>query len=154
MNKESLFKTIVVATTMSFLFSSCATIVSGGSPKITIDGNINEPVTITTAKQVYPNVTLPYVVKVKRHKLDGQRIYIQSETTRYRDIVLEKSTNAWAFGNILLGGIIGWGIDLGTNCVSKPTQTHFYVNANDVIGQPAQQQNSNYNNIGLGVAAP
>ncbi|WP_444382445.1 hypothetical protein [Prevotella sp.] len=29
------------------MFTSCATIVSGGSPKITIDGNTAEPVTIT-----------------------------------------------------------------------------------------------------------
>lgn len=66
---------------------------------------------------------------------------------------LIKSTNGWAFGNILIGGLIGWGIDLGTNCVSKPAQTHFYINANDVQEQPAQQQN-NYINVGTGVEAP
>lgn len=62
-----------------------------------------------------------------------------SETTRYKDIILEKKTNEWAFGNILLGGLIGWGVDLGTNAVSKPAQTRFYINANDVQGSPAQQ---------------
>jgi len=153
MNIKLLFKAALIAAVMPMFLSSCATIVSGGSPKITIDGNLTEPVTITTTKQTYPNVTLPYVVKVNRHKLDGQRIYIQSETSRYKDIVLEKSTNGWAFGNILIGGLIGWGIDLSTNCVSKPAQTHFYINANDVQGQPAQQQN-NYNNVGTGVEAP
>lgn len=96
-------------------------------PKITIDGNSEEPVTITTEKQVYTNVTLPYKVKVNRHKIDGQRIQIQSATKRYNDVVLSKSVNGWAFGNILLGGIIGWGVDLGTNCVSKPSQTYFYI---------------------------
>lgn len=152
MNKAKFFNTAIMATVGPMLLTSCATIVSGGSPKITIDGNVREPVTITTTKQTYPNVTLPYVVEVNRHKLDGQRIYIQSETTRYKDIVLEKSTNGWAFGNILIGGLIGWGIDLGTNCVSKPTQTHFYINTNDVQDQPAQQ-NNNYNN-NTGVEAP
>jgi hypothetical protein len=151
MKKEKIFKAALFAAVMPMFLSSCATIVSGGSPTITIDGNLSEPVTITTTKQTYPNVTLPYVVKVNRHKLDGQRIYIQSETTRYKDIVLEKSTNGWAFGNILLGGLIGWGIDLGTNCVSKPAQTHFYINANDIQVQPAQQQ---YNNTGTGVEVP
>lgn len=152
MNKANSLKKVVLAVCATVLLSSCATIVSGGSPKITIDGNVSEPVTITTTKQVYPNVTLPYQVKVNRHKLDGQRIYVQSETTRYRDVVLQKSTNEWAFGNILIGGLIGWAIDLGTNCVSKPAQTQFYINANDVQGQPAQQNNS-YNN-GIGVEAP
>ena len=109
------------------MFTSCATIVSGGSPKITIDGNTAEPVTITTEKQVYSNVTLPYKVKVKRHKIDGQRIHIQSAIQRYNDIVLTKNVNGWTFGNILLGGVIGWWVDLGTNCVSKPSQTYFYI---------------------------
>ena len=132
MKKSTKIKAAIVAPVMPLLLSSCATIVSGGSPTITIDGNVKEPVTITTTKQTYPNVTLPYVVKVNRHKIDGQRIYVQSETTRYKDIVLEKATNGWAFGNILIGGLIGWGIDLGTNAVSKPAQKHFYINANDV----------------------
>lgn len=139
MKKTTRIKTTVVAAIMPLLLSSCATIVSGGSPTINIDGNVKEPVTITTTKQSYPNVTLPYSVKVSRHKLDGQRIHVQSETTRYKDIILEKKTNEWAFGNILLGGLIGWGVDLGTNAVSKPAQTRFYINANDVQGSPAQQ---------------
>jgi hypothetical protein len=58
--------------------SSCATIVSGGAPSITINGNVNEPVNITTTKQTYSSVTLPAVVQVDRHKLDGQRIKITS----------------------------------------------------------------------------
>ena len=120
---------IVMMALSCAMFTSCATIVSGGSPKITIDGNSAEPVTITTEKQVYTNVTLPYKVKVNRHKLDGQRIQIQSATKRYNDVVLSKSVNGWAFGNILLGGIIGWGVDLGSNCVSKPSQTYFYIQA-------------------------
>lgn len=139
MKKTTRIKTTVVAAIMPLLLSSCATIVSGGSPTIIIDGNVKEPVTITTTKQSYPNVTLPYSVKVSRHKLDGQRIHVQSETTRYKDIILEKKTNEWAFGNILLGGLIGWGVDLGTNAVSKPAQTRFYINSNDVQGSPAQQ---------------
>lgn len=153
MNMKKSLKTSVIIITLSTLFSSCGTILSGGSPKITIDGNIDEPVNITTAKQTYNNVRLPYTVKVNRHKLDGQRIYIQSETTRYRDVILEKSTNGMTFVNILLGGLIGWCVDLGTNCVSKPAQTHFYINANDVQGQQPTQQNNNYNS-GLGVDVP
>lgn len=158
MKKSANIKTVIITVVMPLLLSSCATVLSGGSPEITIDGNVSEPVTITTTKQTYPNVTLPYVVKVSRHKLNGQRIYVQSETTRYKDIVLEKRINAVTFANILIGGLIGWGVDLGTNAVSKPAQKHFYINANDVQGEPVQQ-NSNYNynnnyNSGVGVEAP
>lgn len=109
------------------LFSSCATLFAGGDPKIFIDGTIDEPVTITTEKNVYSNVTLPYMVEVNRHKIDGQRINIKSENHQYKDIILEKAINGWTFANILIGGIIGWGIDMGTNCVSKPAQNHFYI---------------------------
>lgn len=110
-------------------FSSCASIVSGGAPKITIDGDVKEPVTIVTEKKTYDNVTLPTMVQVRRHSIDGQRIHIKSENNTYKDIILEKKTNSWAFGNILLGGLIGWFVDLGTNCVSIPSQKHYYIEA-------------------------
>lgn len=82
---------------------------------------------ITTEKKTYDNVTLPAVVKVKRHHLDGQRIKITSENYKFNDIVLTKTVNGMAFGNILIGGLIGWGIDLSTNCVSKPEKTEFTI---------------------------
>ena len=109
------------------LMPSCASIVAGGSPRVTIDGDTREPVTIITEKQTYPNVTLPYTVQVNRHHIDGQRIQVQSEKTAYRDVVLEKKVNAWTFGNILIGGLLGWSIDLITNCVAKPSKPNYYI---------------------------
>ena len=114
----------LITTTM---LSSCATIFSGGAPKIFLEGDVNEPITVRTEKAVYENVTLPCMVKVKRHNIDGQRIKIESENYNYHDIILEKSVNGWAFGNIAIGGLIGWSVDLITNCVSRPSQTHFNV---------------------------
>ena len=112
----------------TLLLSSCATIISGTTPSIHIDGNNPEPVTITTSYQTYENVNLPQVVKVKRKKLDGQRIQITSPNYNYRDIVLKKTINGWTFANILLGGVIGWAVDFGTNAVSNPQQDTFFVN--------------------------
>lgn len=120
--KHSFFVLVAAA-----CLTSCATIVSGGDPSITIEGQVFEPVTIITKKQTYPNVYLPAVVTVDRHKLDGQRIQITSENYNYNDIVLEKAVNPWAFGNILLGGIIGLSVDLITNCVSKPLSTYYSI---------------------------
>lgn len=111
------------------MMSSCATIVSGGAPKITIDGDVREPVTIYTEADTYKDVTLPAVVRVRRHAIDGQRVRIKSENNTYKDIVLMKKTNNWAFGNIVLGGLIGWAVDLGTNCVSMPSQKRYYIEA-------------------------
>ena len=127
MKRKNLLKVTAMVAIAPMLFASCATIVSGGDPSITIYGNVSEPVTITTEKQTYADVPLPAVVQVKRHHLDGQRITITSENNNFNDIVLKKKVNEWAFGNILIGGLIGWGIDLGTNSVSKPAQTEFSV---------------------------
>lgn len=109
------------------LFASCATIFSGGSPKIKIDSDFKDPVTITTTKATYENVTLPYTVKVRRKKIKGQHIQITSEKYKFADIVLKKKTNPWAWGNILIGGIPGLIIDLSTNNVSKPAEKHYFV---------------------------
>lgn len=124
---KKLLKNAAVAAILVTSMSSCATIVAGGSPKITIDGDTKEPVTIITEKQTYPNVQLPYTVQVNRHHIDGQRIQIQSEKNNYRDVVLDKAVNSWTFGNIILGGLIGWGVDLITNCVSKPSKATYYI---------------------------
>ncbi|MBR5061755.1 MAG: hypothetical protein IKX24_06385 [Prevotella sp.] len=124
---KSIIKNVVLATILVSSFSSCATIVAGGSPKITIDGDTKEPITIITEKQTYPNVQLPYTVQVNRHHIDGQRIQVQSEKNSYRDVVLEKKVNSWTWGNILLGGLIGWSVDLITNCVAKPSKPTYFI---------------------------
>ena len=109
------------------MFSSCATIITGTTSKVTIDGDVNEPVTITTSFQTYEDVELPQVVKISRKAIDGQRIQIESEHYKFKDVVLRKSINGWAWGNILIGGLIGLGIDLGTNAVSKPAIDSFNI---------------------------
>ena len=124
---RNIAKQFVIASAISVLMPSCASIVAGGSPRVTIDGDTREPVTIITEKQTYPNVTLPYTVQVNRHHIDGQRIQVQSEKAAYRDVVLEKKVNAWTFGNILIGGLLGWSIDLITNCVAKPSKPNYYI---------------------------
>ena len=117
----------IVLAAMSLLLSSCATLFAGGNPQITIDGQVDEPVTIITEINKYVGVDLPCVVEVNRHKIQGQRISITSDHHQFQDVVLEKTVNEWTFANILFGGIIGWGVDLGTNCVSKPSKTYFFI---------------------------
>ena len=117
-----MFAAMSCIATMSL--TSCATILSGSANKIYIDGDVDEPVTIVTEKQTYENVELPAMVKINRHGIDGQRVKIKSENYEYKDIVIEKKINAVTFGNILLGGIPGWLVDLATNCVSMPQKKH------------------------------
>ena len=140
---KRLVKTFGIAATVataSVLLSSCATIVAGGAPKIMINGDVPEPVTIETEEAAYIDVTLPALVKVKRHHLDGQHIKITSENYEYNDIMLRKTLNVWTLGNILIGGLIGWGVDLGTNCVSKPAQTEFTITPKPKVQKEATKE--------------
>ena len=128
MKKKTLMKAAMAAY-VATLFNSCATIISGTTATVQIDGKFTEPMTITTSFQTYEEVVLPAEVKIKRQHLDGQRIKISSPNYTYEDIILNRKTNGWAFGNILIGGLIGLGVDLGTNAVSKPGQDTYYIKA-------------------------
>jgi len=126
MNIKTAILSCMVAT--AYMLSSCATIASGGDPRITINGSmVDEPVTITTEKKTYTNVSLPTTVQVKRKKLEGQTIKIESESYTFQDIELHRSNNGWIIGNILLGGVAGMGIDLLTNSVSSPSQVSYDI---------------------------
>ena len=119
----------VLAMMSAMMLSSCATIVTGTTPSVTIEGDVEEPVTIKTSYLTYENVMLPVQVKLKRKHLDGQRIEVTSENYSFQDLLVRKSVNEWAFGNILIGGLIGWGIDLLTNAVSRPADSVYKVDA-------------------------
>lgn len=118
-------RTFMIAMFASLVLSSCATVFTGSSPKVTIDGDINEPVTIVTKKKTYNNVSLPIKVKVKRHNIQGQRIHVTSESAKFSDIQLTKKFNPWFIGNVF-NDCVGMPIDLLTNNVSKPKIKHFY----------------------------
>ena len=94
---------------------------------VNIDGKFTEPMTVTTSYQTYEDVVLPAEVKVDRKHLAGQHIRITSPNYTYEDIILNRKINGWAFGNILIGGLIGLCVDLGTNAVSNPGQDVYYV---------------------------
>lgn len=127
MKKTNFLKAAFVMVLPAMMLTSCATILTGGSPTVMIDGDVKEPVTIITEKQTYANVQLPCSVQVNRHHLEGQRIKIQSENYDFKDIVMEKTINGVTFANIIIGGLIGWGVDMITNCVSNPQTKHYFV---------------------------
>ena len=56
--KRHIIKNSILLAVMPLFFSSCATLVAGGNPKILIDGAVDEPVTITTEKNVYSDVII------------------------------------------------------------------------------------------------
>lgn len=108
-------------------FSSCATIINGGDPLVTIEGDIKEPVTIITDAKTYKDVTLPIEVKVERHGISGQQIQIFSDSLEFEDVVLQKKVTGWTAANYLMLNIPGFFIDWATNCNVKPRHTHYLI---------------------------
>ena len=110
--------------------SSCASLVLGqynprNNPEVVIEGNVSEPVTITTSYKKYKDVRLPQRVEIDRHKIDGQHIKIESSNYVYQDIVIKKKRNPWTICNFLLVGVPGWLIDMWSNNVSIPTKSSY-----------------------------
>lgn len=91
-------------------FGSCATIMTGTRASININGQQEEPVNIVTPTHTYEQVMLPYVVKVPKKKLE-EKISVTSEHYIYRDFIPGRKMCGWVWGNILIGGLIGLGID-------------------------------------------
>ena len=116
----------VITVQLLTLFSSCATILTGTSAKVTIDGDIDEPVTIVTSKDIYKDVNLPTQVKVSRKHLGGQHIQIISPSYAFHDIKLETAFNPTALGSILLLPF-PLAVDLITNAVIRPSVSHYYI---------------------------
>ena len=116
----------LMAVGLMAILSSCATIISGTTAKVTIDGRVDEPVTIVTSKTVYTDVNLPREVEVKRRRLHEQHITITSPSYAFSDIVIQRSLSPMAVVCALVNPF-SLPVDMFTNAVSEPMQRHFYI---------------------------
>ena len=121
-----------ICTVVILSMSSCASIMTGAknsrnNHEVLIEGNVSEPVTITTSYKEYKVVQLPKFVEIDRHKIDGQHIKIESPNYVYQDIVLQKKLNGWVWGNLFLPTIPGILIDIWSNNVVKPKESRYEV---------------------------
>lgn len=136
-------KTILYCSLVStLLLSSCATIISGSKQNVSFT---SEP---SSAKIFIDEVEVgqtPFELKLERKsehevmiKLDGYQTY---QTT------LTKKFNAWYFGNILIGGLIGLIVDPITGAIYNlsPKEINAKMSANTAF-------NSNKNGVNIAVA--
>lgn len=118
-----------------FLFSSCATIMTGDKAKITIDGNISTPVTIKADGRTYEDVSLPQQIEVPRNGL-WKRVMVAVDSTNSVTLVPGKKTNNWVWGNLLGPGLLGLIVDdLITHNINKPRYDTFFIQAHDTLGR-------------------
>ena len=116
---------VLVLLISAMLCSSCATIISGTTADIHIDGDVDEPITVVTTHGEYQDLSLPATVKVKRRNLEGQHIQISSPSYAFSDIVLRRSVNPWSILDAFYG--VPLLVDLMTNAASVPAQNRFFV---------------------------
>ena len=124
-----IFGSLFVAS-LALSLHSCATMFSGIKTNIIIDGDVDEPVTISSSAGEYKDVKLPVLIEVKRRRLNGQRIHVISEHHTFDDIVIQKTVNEWAIVSAAACGT-PFLIDLMTNAVSKPKYDLFFLTPKD-----------------------
>ncbi len=111
-------KTFLIAgITIALLFSSCASIVSGSKQ------NINFNSTPSGATVWVDDVNLgvtPVIAQLERIK-KNQKVKIELQGYKPYELILNRKTNGWIWGNILFGGIIGIIIDASSGAMYRLT---------------------------------
>ncbi len=111
-------KTFLIAgITIVLLFSSCASIISGSKQ------NINFNSTPSGATVWVDDVNLgvtPVIAQLERIK-KNQKVKIELQGYKPYELILNRKTNGWIWGNILFGGIIGIIIDASSGAMYRLT---------------------------------
>lgn len=123
-----------------FLLSGCASIVSGKSQEITLDTtppgancNLNRD-----GKFLAGVPQTPGTVKVEKTKDDIEVVCQKPQYTQAKEN-LDSGTDGWVFGNVLLGGLIGWGVDSAVGADNKYPEK-VAINMSPMPVQQTQQQ--------------
>jgi hypothetical protein len=115
-----IFKTVTAIAVLGVALSGCGTITQGTSQNITVTSNPAGAHCDLTRKgeHVATLDKTPGTVKVDKTKND---ILLTCDLAGYQQAStnLESGYGAGTFGNIILGGVIGWGIDSATGADNK-----------------------------------
>ncbi|MCF6216436.1 MAG: hypothetical protein L3J58_09710 [Emcibacter sp.] len=112
-------KTILVGPIMALLASGCASVMSGTDQDIAVHTNPEGAECILTREGLQlRKVTTPDNVRVSKLKHD---IYVKCSMEGFHDSTahVNSGTQGSVFGNILLGGGIGWAIDSARGADNK-----------------------------------
>lgn len=117
-------KRLFVALLCVVLCTSCATILSGTTERVTFDSDYRGSVTMIVDGRRYHNVKFPYKVNVERGFKDSV-VRIVAEEHEMVTMYINKRINPWAFLNMLEP--VGWLIDAVTGAVTQPDMEYYWV---------------------------
>lgn len=110
----SIFKKLVVVATIIFLYPGCASIVSKSTWPFSIDSNPGGAIVTITNKrgvEIFKGKT-PTALKLKSgagyFSKESYVVSLQLNGHETKKINLECKVNGWYFGNILIGGLLGF----------------------------------------------
>ena len=104
----------------AFVFTSCATILSGTSDEIRFD---SDPEGASIMLDGLKLGKTPATVSIKRPGFGNKEITLKLDGYEDRTFMLQKEFNVMAICN--LGGIPGWVIDILTGSVMKYSKTNY-----------------------------
>lgn len=112
-------KAVLILPVLSLLASGCASVMSGTDQDITFDTNPSGAECILTRNnEILAKVTTSETIRVQKLKHD---IYVSCNLEGFHESTahVNSGTQGSVFGNIILGGGIGWAIDSARGADNK-----------------------------------
>ncbi|MFC7050419.1 hypothetical protein [Emcibacter nanhaiensis] len=112
-------KFLMLAPVVALSLSGCASVMSGTDQDMTVDSNPKgAECTLTRENRVLATVTTPETIRVSKLKHD---IYVSCQMDGFHESTahVNSGTEGSTFGNIILGGGIGWAIDSARGADNK-----------------------------------
>lgn len=110
MHQSAYIRMALVITILSLgVLSGCATILKGSTQKIPVASDPSNA-DVTADGQLFGQTPMDLTLKRKRDHL----VTISKKGYSPKSVAIVKSTGGAVWGNILAGGIIGWGVDAST----------------------------------------
>lgn len=116
--KFALLGVIVFSTT------SCASIFCGTKAKVTFDCNVKEGVSLLIDGVKHYDVSFPFTTKIKRG-FDDSVVKAEAESYFPETLVIDKKFNPISIINLC--DVLGWGIDAATGAITKPANSHYFI---------------------------
>ncbi len=118
-------KKLFIGALIALAATSCATILSGSTAKITLVSPDVDRADVAVDGNYYRDLQFPAQIEVSRG-FDSSLITVSTETKEGMASV-KKGFNEISLFNILLGGLPGFLIDAATGSITKPTQDTYII---------------------------
>ena len=118
-------QTHILALVAALALHSCATIFSGTKASVTVTSNDARRANVTVDGESYPNASFPLQVKVNRG-FSPSIIRAENEE-KEGEVTVGKAFNPVSLGNLLLGGIPGYIVDVADGAVMKPDRKEYVL---------------------------